>query len=119
MFLRGQAIPAPLMSALRAGGIDPALLSKGVDAVMKDGVIQSVSNKHIGTITRQSMAGVYQPKMDTEPKYRNQLQFGGGKGQQAQGGYSDLQSGTYNGKKVTIGKKGDKWYNTKTGEEIK
>lgn len=34
-------------------------------------------------------------------------------------GYSNITSGTYKGKTITIGQRGDKWYNTETGEELK
>jgi len=33
--------------------------------------------------------------------------------------YENTRSGTYRGKKITIGMKNGKWYNTKTGEELK
>ena len=34
-------------------------------------------------------------------------------------GYTNQQPATYNGKKITVGVKNGKWYNTQTGEEIK
>jgi hypothetical protein len=34
-------------------------------------------------------------------------------------GYTSVQPATYNGKKITVGVKNGKWYNTATGEEIK
>jgi len=67
-FISGEAIPAVIISALKSGGIDTKYLTRGVNAVVKDGVIQSISNKSIGTITREAMEGVYQKKMDTERK---------------------------------------------------
>lgn len=38
---------------------------------------------------------------------------------QSQSTYTNIQPGTHNGKKVTIGYKNGKWYDTKTGQEIK
>lgn len=75
VFLRGDAIPASVKSALHSGGMDISLLNKGVNAIVKDGRIESISNKSVGTITRGTMEGVYQPKMDTEPLKGKHLQF--------------------------------------------
>lgn len=68
IFITGAVVPGTVRSALKAGGFDIADLNKGVDAELKNGQIVSISNKKIGAITRQSMEGVYQPKMDTERK---------------------------------------------------
>lgn len=68
VFITGSELPATVKSALKAGGIDPNYTIAGVNATVKDGKIQSISNKLIGTVNRESMEGVYQPKMDTERK---------------------------------------------------
>ena len=78
VFITPAVIPSSVKSALKSGGLDPDDLNRGVDAVIQDGKIQSISNKNIGTITRAAMGGVYQPKMDTEPLKGQKLQFGGG-----------------------------------------
>lgn len=75
VFITGSEIPTSIRTALNAGGIKPEMLIKGVDADVKDGVIQSISNKLIGTVTRQAMEGVYQPKADTEPQKGPKLKF--------------------------------------------
>ena len=71
VFISGQFIPSSVKTALNAGGIKPEFLIKGVDAVIKDGQIVSMSNKLTGTITRDAMQGVYQKKADTERKGQN------------------------------------------------
>jgi len=71
VFIKGEYLPTPVMSVLKAGGVKPEYLIGGVDAVIENGVIKSISNKLIGTITREAMEGVYQPKMDTERKGEN------------------------------------------------
>lgn len=120
VFLSGQYIPATVKSALKVGGIDPDYLIGGVDAVVENGRIKSISNQAIGTITREAMEGVYQRKMDTERKSEPKLEFSGGKGgTKPSGAYSNVTQGTYNGKKVTIGQKNGKWYDIKTGQELK
>jgi len=75
VFISGEYIPSSIKTALNSGGIKPEFLIKGVDAEVKDGVIQTISNKLIGTVTRQAMEGVYQPKVDTEPLKGKKLQF--------------------------------------------
>lgn len=75
VFIDGQKIPSSIKTALNAGGIKPEFLIKGVDAEVKDGRIVSISNKLIGTVTRQAMEGVYQRKADTEPLKGQKLQF--------------------------------------------
>jgi len=75
VFITGEVIPSSIKSALNAGGIDAKLLTNGVDAVIKDGKIQSVSNKKIGTVTRDAMENVYQRKFDTEPLKGEHLKF--------------------------------------------
>jgi len=118
LFIKGDRIPSTIKTALNAGGIDPKLLISGVDAILKDGKIVSMSNKPIGVVTRQAMEGVFQPKADTEPLKGEKLQFA--PNQQPKGGsYSNQQPATYKGKKINVGVKNGKWYNTATGEEIK
>lgn len=75
VFIAGEFVPSSVKSALNAGGIDPKFLIQGVNAKVKDGQIVSISNKLIGTVTRQAMEGVYQPKTDTEPLKGNRLRF--------------------------------------------
>lgn len=75
VFLPGNLIPSSIKSALNAGGIDDKFLIEGVNATVKDGKIQSISNKKIGTVSRGAMENVYQPKMDTEPKGGRHLKF--------------------------------------------
>ena len=75
VFITGNVIPASVRSALNAGGIDDKYLTGGVNAVVKDGKIQSISNKLIGTVTRGMMEGVYQRKLDTEPLKGQKLEF--------------------------------------------
>lgn len=75
VFIKGQYIPSSIKSALKSGNIDPDLLIGGVNARVKDGVITSISNQIIGTVTRQTMEGVYQRKMDTERKNEPKLNF--------------------------------------------
>jgi hypothetical protein len=77
IFISGEFIPSSIKTALNAGGIKPEFLIKGVDAVVKDGVIQTISNKLIGTVTRDAMEGVYQRKTDTEPLKGTPLKFAG------------------------------------------
>lgn len=68
VFIKGEYIPTPVMSVLKSGGVKPEYLIGGVNAVVENGEIKSISNKVIGTITREAMEGVYQKKMDTERK---------------------------------------------------
>lgn len=75
VFITGENIPSSIKSALNAGGIDPKFLIQGVNAKVKDGQIETISNKLIGTVTRQAMEGVYQPKVDTEPLKGQKLKF--------------------------------------------
>lgn len=75
IFITGNVLPGSVRSALSAGGIDDQLLNKGVTATIKDGKLQSISSPKIGTITRGTMEGVYQRKMDTEPLKGKPLQF--------------------------------------------
>jgi hypothetical protein len=75
VFITGDRLPSAVKSALKAGGIDPTYLIKGVEAEIVDGKIASISNKLIGTVSRGDMQNVYQPKMDTERKGEN-LNFG-------------------------------------------
>ena len=71
VFITGENVPGSIRTALNAGGIKPEFLIKGVDAVIENGVMKTVSNKLIGTITRDAMEGVYQRKADTERKGEN------------------------------------------------
>ena len=41
---------------------------KGVNAKIKNGRIESISNELIGSVSRSDMEGIYQPKFDTERK---------------------------------------------------
>lgn len=75
IFITGDVLPTSVRSALKAGGIDPTSLNRGVDATVQDGKITSISNKRIGTITRDVMQGVYQLKLDTEPKTGKHMEF--------------------------------------------
>lgn len=75
VFITGDKIPTDVKSVLKASGIDPDLLIKGVDAKVVNGVVQSISNKFIGTATRNSFSGVFQKKFDTEPLKGSPLQF--------------------------------------------
>ncbi len=75
IFITGDKIPSSIKTALNSGGIDPKLLIGGVNAKVKDGKIESISNKAIGTVTRQAMEGVYQKKADTEPLKGDHLEF--------------------------------------------
>lgn len=68
VFIAGKHLPTNIKSVLKAGGIDPLLLTNGVDAEIKDGRIISISNKAIGSVSREDMEGIYQPKFDTERK---------------------------------------------------
>lgn len=75
-FISKQEIPATWLSTLKSGGLPIDKIRDGVYATIKDGKIQSIYNKQIGTVTRQQMEGVYQKKMDTEPLKGTPLQFG-------------------------------------------
>jgi len=96
VFIKGDRVPASVKAALKAGGINPDMLIGGVNAEVKDGKIVAMSNKNIGTVSRQSMEGVFQPKADTEPLKGQKLQFA--EGSTPKGG-----SATYNikGKKYS------------------
>ena len=80
VYVTPDTLPGSIKSALKSGGFNINDFSGGVDIVVKDGEIQSISNKKIGTITRQSMEGVYQRKTDTEPLKGNRLKFSDNKG---------------------------------------
>jgi len=77
LFITGENIPSSVRSVLKSGGIDANALNLGVTAVVKDGQIESISNKGIGTVTRSSMQGIYQPNYDKERRGEN-LNFPGG-----------------------------------------
>jgi hypothetical protein len=142
VFLSGEKIPTAIKSVLKSGSIDPELLMKGVNAEVKDGKIMSIYNKYIGSVSREDMEGIYQPKFDTEPLKGRRLVFpntnqpkennlppqpedkGATELKKNNDGrvsmkYSNETTGTYNGKKVKIGMKNGKWYNTETGQELK
>jgi hypothetical protein len=76
VFITGDVLPGTVKSALKSGGFDMGSLNRGVDAIVENGELKSISNKAIGTINRQTMEGVYQPKMDTEPLKGKKLDFG-------------------------------------------
>lgn len=77
LFITGENIPSSVRSVLKSGGIDANALNVGVTAVVKDGQIESISNKGIGTVTRSAMQGIYQPNYDKERRGEN-LNFPGG-----------------------------------------
>ena len=68
VFISGENLPTNIKSVLKAGGIDPNYLMKGVNAKIKNGRIESISNELIGSVSRSDMEGIYQPKFDTERK---------------------------------------------------
>lgn len=71
VFLKGQYIPSSVRSVLKSGGIDEGALNMGVNVEFENGQIKSISNKGIGTVTRQAVEKLYQPKFDTERKGEN------------------------------------------------
>lgn len=78
VFLKGEFVPASLRSVMKSGGIDPNVLNLGITVTIKDGKIVSFSNKAAGTVTRESIEGMYQPKYDSERKGENMNFPGGG-----------------------------------------
>lgn len=76
VFITSKDIPTKILSALKAGGIDPKFLLQGVRANVKNGILESISNDLIGTISRDDMENIYQRKMDTERKGEQGLRFG-------------------------------------------
>lgn len=66
VFITGENLPANIKSVLKAGGVDPLFLMQGVKAKIKDGLMVSISNEQIGSVSREDMEGIYQPKFDTE-----------------------------------------------------
>jgi len=81
IFITSEIIPAKIKSTLKSGGLDVSSLDEGVNAVVKDGKIVSISNAEIGTVSREDMEGVYQRKFDTEPMKGERLEFNKRNGQ--------------------------------------
>lgn len=80
VFLKGEFVPASLRSVMKSGGIDPDVLNLGITATVKNGKIVSFSNKATGTVTREAVEKIYQPKYDTERKGENMNFPGAGSG---------------------------------------
>lgn len=68
VFITGEFLPTSVKSVLKAGGIDPNYLMEGVNARIENGVVKSISNGLMGSVSREDMEGIYQPKFDTERK---------------------------------------------------
>lgn len=119
-----KSMPEQLKAILKSGGIDINGMSY-YTANIKNGRIQSITPywttkegelKSEGSISRQDMENA-QLKYNAEPQKGQQPKFG--EQGAAKNEYEKTQSGTYNGKKVTIGFKNGKWYDTSTRKEIK